>query len=160
MKNKTIYLNWAQAGLVNKCLQGWADMFADSDPIDWSLLGHINFVTAHELHVKELKDTKSLHDKNLTSVFVEQTGKLKHQKLKSTLQPALSVQYKNIDLQSYELYETSKNSPLKCCMSDILAKNKLQIKYKKIGMLRSDIWMGGTSNANSKSWTERPCWSI
>lgn len=73
---------------------------------------------------------------------------------------SFSSKYKNIDLQSYELYETSKNSPLKCCMSDILAKNKLQIKYKKIGMLRSDIWMGGTSNANSKSWTERPCWSI
>lgn len=44
---------------------------------------------------------------------------------------SFSSKYKNIDLQSYELYETSKNSPLKCCMSDILAKNKLQIKYKK-----------------------------
>lgn len=88
---------------------------------------------------------------------MEQTGKLKHQKLKSTLQPALSVQNTKILTYNHELYETSKNSPLKCCMSDILAKNKLQIKYKKIGMLRSDIWMGGTSNANSKSWTERPC---
>lgn len=169
MKNKTIYLNWAQAGLVNKCLPGWADMFVDSDPIDWSLLGHINFVTAHELHVKELKDTKSLHDKNLTSVFVNIEGtnrEIKTLKIKTsktevnTSTCSFSSKYKNIDLQSYELYETSKNSPLKCCMSDILAKNKLQIKYKKIGMLRSDIWMGGTSNANSKSWTERPCWSI
>lgn len=58
---------------------------------------------------------------------------------------SFSSKYKNIDLQSYELYETSKNSPLKRCMSDILAKNKLQIKYKKQGC--SDLIFG---------WDTRP----
>lgn len=36
-------------------------------------------------------------------------------------------------------------------MSDILAKNKLQIKYKKIGMLRSDIWMGYSPTQTQKA---------
>lgn len=132
MKNKTIYLNWAQAGLVNKCLQGWADMFADSDPIDWSLLGHINFVTAHELHVKELKRHEITTWQKSDFCICGTNREIKTSKTEvNTSTCSFSSKYKNIDLQSYELYETSKNSPLKCCMSDILAKNKLQIKYKK-----------------------------